>query len=269
MKQEISDVIEKRFGKIDKYLRKTHGRCKPESIHSFRLEVKKLRSFLKMIAINGNEVSIPKRLKNLYRLLGRIRVIQLQRQAILETTSKSHTGIPAHYTSSLETERSLLKKKAKSYIRTMQPLKAKKFHKGIPYKITAADLLNFYTMQEHRLAAIFHFENPDEKSLHEARKIIKSMLYDLPFVKDRKISIRESNQTCTAHLKLLELKMGKFHDISTSVQYLREALKDSYGIREKHILTLIVNQWEKDKEGLKRQIMDLGLIISCGSTKTA
>ena len=269
MKQETRDIIGERLEKINKYLHKTGGRFKPESIHSFRLEVKKLLSFLKMITVNGNSVSIPKRLKKLYRLLGRIRLIQLQRQAILEKTSISHTGTPAHYTASLETERYVLRKRAKHYIRAIRPLKVKNFGNGIPDKIVETNSLKFFILQENRLTDIFHLANQDEKSLHGARKILKAMIYDMPYVKDRNMRWRESNHTYIAHLKSLESRIGEFHDISTSIQFLSNALKDSYGIREKHILTLILNQWEKDKEDLKRQITDMGLTLSSSDTKTA
>src|SRR5450631_361805 len=116
MKQKTGEIFAERLEKLNKYLHKTGGRFRAKPIHSFRLEVKKLRSFLKMITVSVNTMSIPKRLKKLYKLLGKIRLIQLQRQAILETTSKSHTGTLAHYTASLETERCVLKKIAKSYI---------------------------------------------------------------------------------------------------------------------------------------------------------
>ena len=46
-------------------------------------------------------------------------------------------------------------------------------------------------------------------------------------------------------------------------------LKDPYGIREKYTLTRILDQWEKDKDNLKRQITDMGLTLSYKGTKTA
>src|SRR3954449_11386867 len=78
MKQKTSGIIGKRLKKINRYLQKTGGRFKPESIHSFRIEVKKLRSFLKLIAVNKEMASVPKTIKKLYKILGKIRLIQIQ-----------------------------------------------------------------------------------------------------------------------------------------------------------------------------------------------
>jgi CHAD domain-containing protein len=269
MKQETGEIIGERLEKLNKYLHKTAGRFRAIPIHSLRLEVKKLRSFLKMITVNGNTVSIPKRLKKLYRLLGRIRLIQLHRQAILEVTGKFHTGKPAHYLLSLENERRKLKKEAKNRVRKMKPLRAKNFGKGLPEKIGAVGSLKYFALQGNRLIDLLHHPNPDEESLHEIRKILKGILYDLPYLKDKNIRNRHLNQTRTADMKSLESKIGEFHDISTSLQLLREAMKNPYGIREKHYLTLILNLWQKDKEDLKRQITDLGLTLSNKDTKTA
>jgi CHAD domain-containing protein len=269
MKQETGDIIGERLEKINKYLHKSGGQFKPESIHSFRLEVKKLRSFLKMIALSGNTVSIPKRLKKLYRILGRIRLIQLQRQAILKTTAKAHTGTPSHYTASLVTEKYSLKKNAKKYIHTMPPLKTKDFGRDLPDKIVAADSWKFFALQENRLADIFRLANPDEKTLHEARKILKIIIYDLPYMKDRSIRSRELNRTRTAQMKALESKIGEFHDISTCIRFLGQALKDSYGIREKNSLSLILNQWEKDNGEVKKQITDMSITLLYKDTKLA
>jgi CHAD domain-containing protein len=262
MKKQIREILRERLEKINKYLRKTEGRFHSDSIHSFRLEVKKLQSFLEMISPNGNTLSVPKKLKKLYRILGSMRLVQLQRQAILETTSRSHTGIPAHYSASLETERCIWKKKAKSHIKTMKRLKVKNFGMGVPDKIAVTAPRKFLTQQENLLSAIFHLPDPDEKTLHEARKILKCILYDLPYVKNSNRIKRKSYDGYSAQMKLLESKIGDFHDVSTSIRSLGEALNDSYEMEEKHILTFLRNQWKKDKEDLKSQITDLGLTLS-------
>jgi CHAD domain-containing protein len=269
MKQETGKIIRERLEKLNKYLQKTGGRFRAKSIHSFRLEVKKLRSFLKLFMVNESTVFIPKRLKKLYRLLGRIRLIQLHHKAILATAHKSHIGQPSHYLASLENQRCKLKKEAKNYIRTMKPLRAKNFGKGLPCKIPPEDSIKYFALQENGLDILLHRPDPDEESLHAARKILKGMLYDLPYLKDSDIRNREFNSVWAAGMKSLESKIGEFHDISTSLQILREALRKHYGIREKHYLTLILNQWQKDKEDLKRQITDMGLTLSDKNIRTA
>ena len=269
MKQETREVIGERLNKLNKYLHKAGGRFRAETIHSFRLEVKKLRSFLTLLSLNGHLISLPKRLKKLYRLLGRIRLVQLQSKTVFEVANKCNKVQPVHYLISLENERSKLKKEAKKYIRKMKPLKIKSFGKNLPDEITKENSLKYFTLEENKLVDLLHLPNPDEESLHGIRKIMKGMLYDLPYLKDRRIRDRELNKTRTADMKVLESKIGEFHDISTSLRLLNEALKDSSEKGENHCLTLILSHWQKDKENLKRQITDLELTLSDKNNKTA
>ena len=55
--REIVAVIENRFAKINKSFHKVAAHFDAEDIHQFRTEVKKLKSFLRLIEIGFNNTS--------------------------------------------------------------------------------------------------------------------------------------------------------------------------------------------------------------------
>jgi CHAD domain-containing protein len=267
MKQETEEIIAEKLNKLNKYFRRTGGRFKDDSIHSFRLEVKKLRSFLKLVEVSGRSVSFPKRLKKLYRILGNIRLVQLHRQAIIKAAGKFNISKPAFYLISLKNERHKLKKDAKKYIRKIKPLRTDMFCKDSPDSFTWQDSRRYFDLQKNKLGNLLHLTEPDEESLHDIRKAMKGILYDLPYLKDENRRSGEFNKAWAADMKLLESKIGKFHDITAYIRLLKNALNGIYGIREKLYLTLILNEWENDKEDLKRLITKLGLHLSAEDIK--
>src|SRR5262245_19892691 len=81
----IKKIIRFRFHRLKKYLRQMKRRLSREAIHHFRVEVKKLRAFLRMIS--GDKLKIPHALKNIYRQAGSVRELQL----FLQQTNKEKT----------------------------------------------------------------------------------------------------------------------------------------------------------------------------------
>jgi CHAD domain-containing protein len=257
MKQETGKIIGERLEKLNKYLRKKDGQFRVKPIHTFRLEVKKLRSLLHLLTPDGSKVFIPQRLKKLYKLLGKIRLGQLHHRAILQTTDILQAARPAQYIELLENETRGFRKEAKKHMRKMKPLKVKDFGRALPETISKTESFKYFILQTNRLENLLHLPEPDEESLHEIRKIMKNMLYDLQYLKDWNIRNLELNQKRMSDMKILESKIGEFHDIYTSQKLLEKTLKTPDGIPEEHCLSLILSHWQDDKENLKRQITDL------------
>jgi len=252
MKQKAIEIVLNKFERINKYLRKSGKRFHGGHIHLFRLEVKKLLSFFEMLSLKQSKTHFLKRLQKLYKILGKIRLIQLQKKAILITISKNHINLPTNYLKYLENDKHRLQKKAKYRIKNMKPLKTKRISKELPNKIGPVIPREYFSLQINALNNLLALEKPDEQSLHQIRKVLKNMLDDLPFMSGSKI---QDFKYCTKdEMKCLESKIGEIHDISLSLKLLVEAPKCQYGIEEKQILTSIQNRWQKDKDDLRRQI---------------
>src|ERR1700687_2409470 len=126
MKENTKNIIRKSLDRIKKGLRKSKGNFNAKHIHSTRIEVKKMRSFLQLLSGENKGIRIPSQLKKAYKLLGKIRLIQLQQQSIHETTMSTQIYLPDRYLTQLENEKARLKKIAKRRIKNLEPLKLKK-----------------------------------------------------------------------------------------------------------------------------------------------
>ena len=254
MKHVTKKIIKKRFDKLNRYLEKQDEWFHARTIHSFRLEVKKLRSFLALLSVDHSKISAPRRLKKLYGILGKIRLNQLQRNAITGTTEKYNILLPAQYLAGLEKEKRELKKEAENLIHKTKSLSAKKLIRVIPARANAGMLRKYFARQGSRLHGLLQLRLDDNESLHQVRKILKSLLYALSFLKQQDEIKKYFSNDQIKDLKLLESKIGEFHDISISRQILKEALKDVPNLREKESLIWIKNRWQKDLDESRKQI---------------
>jgi CHAD domain-containing protein len=248
MKQEIKQIIKRRFKRLIMYRNKRGKWFHAGTIHSFRLDIKKLRSLLVLVSADKGKITLPKPLKKLYRITGKIRLIQLQRKAIFKTTSKYHIPVPTKYLNRLENEKRELESESKYQIRKMKALNANKFSKAIPEKIEKETCRKYLSVQQNTLNELILSCSNDEQSLHQVRKILKAILDDLPYMKD-KIKINPAfNHDMKNAMKTLESKIGEFHDISVSLQLLAEVLVSKYGDEENKTLISIRRQWQKDRD---------------------
>src|SRR5690348_18289101 len=87
MKQkEIKEVITNHFDVMNSLFHKISHEFNAEDIHHFRVEVKKLRAFLRLLTASEKLEGplLPENLKSLYRYVGIIRNIQLHRHHLFK-----------------------------------------------------------------------------------------------------------------------------------------------------------------------------------------
>jgi CHAD domain-containing protein len=235
----------------------------PGHIHSFRLEVKKIQAFFQLLSVEMRDIHYPKQLKKIYKILGKIRLIQLQQEFLHETAKGFHIKLPVHYLAQLENDKKKLKKSAEYRIKNMKALKAGKLNNEVPDNIGAGLVQKYFSIQENTLKDSLAIINPDETSLHMTRKILKKMLYNMQYLKkgNKPADFIYRRQNL---MKSMESEIGSFHDISLSLQLLEDAIrKGQSGIEETETLTSIRDQWQKDKSIVRKQIDHSGhLLIS-------
>jgi CHAD domain-containing protein len=261
MKSKAKKIIGERYEGINKYLKKPNQWFDSGHIHSFRLEVKKLNSFLGLLSVGADKIKLPKRLKEVYKILGRIRMIQLQEKNVFGTAKDLGIDVPVRYLVSLKIEKAELKKRAKDLVENIRSLKAKKLGWEMPRLISSENAGLYLGRQENSLSELITSQRND-KSLHEVRKILKNMLYDLPFLKHEMKERMEFSHDNTHQMKSLESNLGAFHDISLSLQQLTTALNGQYEGEEREILKSIQQQWLKNKDHLRNRLDFSRLIIT-------
>jgi CHAD domain len=257
MESVTKNIIARRFKKINRAVRKLEEKFSPARIHAFRLEVKHLNSFLKLLAAGGNtnhEVSMPGRIKKAYRKTGKLRLIQLEKESIRRLANQSDLHEPLHYMIWLETEEQRLQESAEIYFGKMKRLKAGHFIRPLPRKIQRDMIRKFYEAQVVTVRNLVINEKWDEKSLHEARKILKNLIYNGPWIKN--VAVKpESSDEQRELLKALESKIGSYHDLCASLRLLPE--DKHIGMKDESESTSLLNirkEWGNEKRALIKEI---------------
>jgi CHAD domain-containing protein len=96
---EIAEVINSHFDAIRKHTHKIPVHLSREIVHDIRVEIKKLRAFLKLLRAepgSSDLLKIRRRLKAFYGYLGIIRDIELQEQLITELVNEDLAAIDTY-----------------------------------------------------------------------------------------------------------------------------------------------------------------------------
>jgi len=99
-RKELIKVVNQRITKIDKVFKHTVKEFSSSGIHKFRLEVKKLRSFITLVTSVDHKtahLALPGHLRNIYAALGEIRNLQLQQRRIDELPAVQHSTVSESY----------------------------------------------------------------------------------------------------------------------------------------------------------------------------
>lgn len=113
--EDIIDGYKTRFKKLSKYYNKALEDFAANDIHHFRVEMKKLRAFMRLINLTNSvkQHKIPKQLKSFYNIAGNIRNLQLHEPRIANLSSDLFIQSPTSYLQFLQEEEKSMKKKAR------------------------------------------------------------------------------------------------------------------------------------------------------------
>jgi hypothetical protein len=256
MKSGTESIISQRFRRINKSLKKLKKTSSPASIHLFRLDVKHLDSFLKLLAMEKNipgSILIPDRVKKAFRKTGELRLIQLEKEYIRTAASKFDMHKPVHYFKMLKGEEKRLKKSTRDYFEKIKPLKTAKFIHHLPGEIRQSTIQTFYEAQTAALHKLLTREKWNEKSMHEVRKILKNLLYNRAGIKNISIKRIFSGEQLEL-IKELESKIGSYHDLCSALRLLQNKHIRKCDRLENIIIQNIRKEWRMERRRLMKEI---------------
>jgi len=180
--QETIQVLKSRFEKIQASFDSAIAYLDADDIHAFRVDVKKLRAFLRL-APKGVNVKLPTRLGQFYRLVGLIRNLQLQEQRIRDAFMNKGC-LPQSYLNLLAIETATAIRRARKFAagKLSMPAVERELLLTFPGGLTEDALRGFTGDADERS------ENPgencpiDDDSLHSLRKCLKDLRSGLVFL---------------------------------------------------------------------------------------
>jgi CHAD domain. len=259
-KNELLFILNKRFIIIYFKLQSVINEFDMEEIHSFRVEIKQLKSFLRLLKIDLKHparLKFPKYLNKIYKFLGRIRVFQLQQQNISKAMNEIGLVIPLSYLNILNENAAKFQKKVKELAKDIKSINKGKadLERHSPHKLYYKTLERFVDSRMNAIRNLLLPEVPKEKSLHVIRKLLKDIQYNIPLMVKDLMKRPDSGNLLENRIKSATGLLGEFHDIRIALRLLDEELtKHHISGDEKILLEKIRNNWETEKENIKLRV---------------
>jgi CHAD domain-containing protein len=257
-KDDIIDVYKSRFKKLSDSFQKVPEEFAMDDIHRFRVEMKKLRAFIRLTNLTTPEHQhkIPKNLKKFYNTCGNIRNLQLQLQRITNLASDLLMEAPDLYLQYVRDEEKLAKKKAHELAGSIS---LRQFEKeltdsssNLPQEIKTV----FVQKSKQRLSILFTLPFYYDEALHDIRKTVKDLMYNYKYA-DQEINIELP--PALARLKNMETlttNLGDFHDLCIALFLMSPMYLDHLsGLTEKELLCEFRDQVQLRKEAIKNEIV--------------
>jgi len=249
--KEIQTTLESMFDKIDIKLKKAENGFDHEEIHSFRTEIKKLKAFLRLLS-----VKFPKKLNQIYKILGHIRILQLQKLNIGKLVQEVDIKMPATC-AMIHTETVAYKKKVTSLTKDYHFFKKNitEVKNIISDKITQISTRRYIKAELKNLHNILALEEIDDESMHDIRKLLKDFHYNESLLKNDFTAESNARLFLSYDIQSVTELLGDFHDICVAINLLDEELTTPaiFG-DERQILLDIWNKWQADKNHLRNQL---------------
>ena len=260
----IGNKIKKRLSKVNSFLR---SKKKPgnEDIHLLRLEVKHLEAFLQLMTaqkdFNANP-EFPPRLESLFHNAGKIRKFELENGAIRSIINKSGIYKPEHILEQLKGSKRKMIKNLRKKRRTYQAFKPGDFAKYPDSKLSKHTWQKFMGAQAESILNLLEGNIlSDVRSLHQLRKILKSILYVLPVGKNAVAPVHTILDSNKKFLKSTEAKIGSIHDADFFVRWIEKKRHVEHGSGQE-TLDNIIQVWKNDIDKMKEDLRPLLPVIN-------
>lgn len=256
MKQdEIQQAVKESFKVINKLSKKIIDGFNIDSIHDFRVEIKNLRAFLRLLSVENNDKSamLTKKMKAFYGYAGIIRNIQLQLQMAENYCNEKQLPQPLSYLSLLQMEAHNWKKEL------MDLMEGNNFYddeeyimKKLPNKLTKTSIKQFAVDKVTDIKIqMTHLHN--EESMHNMRKLLKDLMYTWPYINE--LAILPAFINNKQSLKSLTTIIGDFNDLCMQLMFLGSAYFDKIkDENEKKILNKITKDCLTNKAKIKKEM---------------
>jgi hypothetical protein len=252
--------IKKRLVKMNAFLQ-SEKKPSLKIIHLLRLEVKHLEAFVEILTIQkyaGARSEIPDRLEKLYHDAGKVRKFELEMSAIQSITNNKKLSKPSLFLNHLISSKKKARKKLRKKRREYPSFKLRDFVKHPEVRLSTHTWQQFLAARASSILDLLSQDIiSDIRSLHQLRKILKSILYVLPLCKNGIKPLRVFLKKRKRFIKSVESKIGSLHDNNSFVT----SLEKKYNIihaSEERALIKVKKKWQSDmmrmKEKLQQQL---------------
>lgn len=232
-----------------------------EAIHQFRVEYKKLRAFLRMLSEFGGakeKIIIGRDLKKVYRIAGSIRDLQLQEERLRSLVSEESKKLLAYFLL-LRREISRLKPELIEQL-ARDPVGGswKKTVAGLPALFPLNNFRRFVRQKLNTIYSHIHSARLSDENIHEIRKIIKDLFYNLEIyggIELKILSVKIRQEKDELFFKKLLNELGHFQDMYMAISLLKPYWLALMPASTRLLLENIKQKWILEKAATKRLLV--------------
>jgi len=260
-KHEIVHIIKVIFRQIKKTIPSIVKHFDQDSIHKFRVQIKKLRAFLRLLSYEMEEpkdLKLPKSLKKIYTVTGAVRSLQLQ---LLQTNNPSKNDNDlTQYNQQLSNDLNSRIVELKTLIDEKIILgKEKKNISKIPENIDDSVIAKFYQLKINSINSIIEKKKFSDEEIHSIRKLIKDMIYVSKILHEPGFQLAQNNAFKEEDQSIAEKiaqELGEYNDISSGLRFLMPEGFNKINPDEKQKLESIRSAWNLRKKKLKADLIN-------------
>jgi len=258
-KDTLRAAYESRLDTIYKTLQKAEHGFGMEDIHVFRVEIKKLKAFLRLLRTgnkHSTKLKISKRLQKIYKVLGQIRILQLQEEYMRKEINEEGILSSLKYMDKLSKKVHSFTLKAGELVKRKKPIEKERqsIRKNSPDKLLLTTLESFLDKKIYVIIKLLSQEVPDEKSMHLIRKHLKDVLYNSTLIKTAGTGKKGSGFPREEEIQSVARLLGNYHDLRIALGLLDVELNENHiPGDEKNWLRHTRNKWQIEKENTGKQ----------------
>jgi len=223
---EQNQVIEKYrslFKKLSKYYHKVIRDFDLDDIHDFRVEIKKLKAFIRLMnmATPDEQHKLPGSLKSFYNVIGNLRSLKLHHQRIISLCEELVVGKPENYLKELSKQKKYWRKTA---LQIAEDISLKDFENKLVHNtsenIDAKVINNFIVKYKNKLEHLISLRFYLDQTLHDIRKTLKDIMYNWSYVQAGAGILLPGEWRELKSIESAASKLGDFYDLCVSIQLL-------------------------------------------------
>jgi len=260
LKNDIKVIIQQFFKRLNISMTLIKKDFDSAAIHDFRVDVKKLRSFIKLLALEpkaAKDLMLPPGIKKLYTLCGKIRDIQLQ-QLRMKEAFKDYNQLD-EFENLLNNEMNRWMKKVNIALRYRPLLDAEqKLPGNLPDRLSRGSIQQFFRQKKENMCTIISVGFFIDDELHSIRKNIKDIIYINKLLVGNVGMPVKAMQWDKAEIKRAELlaqELGRYNDYCFALSFLKSDRLKTIKSKERKSIQIIRKEWKLEKRLKRKEII--------------
>jgi len=260
---DIENIIKERLDKVNSAFNKARMHLHEDDIRVFRVKVKKLAASLNLF-IEANDhndhIVVPRKIEKAFQMTGALRSLKMHQNLIKKTLDGKQLAPPEKYLKQIDEKILQYKASFNDYIKDPIPFKKteERLMKVLPENMSEKNIRRFINVQGVVLENLISQVFPPDKTLHEIRKLLKTLLYISPYTEIEFSALFPFSLLCSYdHVVVFTAILGSFHDINVAIELLHKTCEQiEIDENEKTVLRNIEALWVSEKEDVRKKIYD-------------